>query len=75
MAPPIRVLLPPQVNFMCEIPKGVTGKLEVQKKVMAEVPKVDGKSPCYGYFINGSCKDGANCKFHHQGRSAGYKIG
>ena len=51
----------------------MASKLEVQKKVMAEVPKVDGKSPCFNYFINGSCKDGANCKFHHQGRAAGYK--
>ena len=53
--------------------KAEARRIEARKKVAAEVPKIDGKSPCFGYFISGSCKDGADCKFHHQGRAAGYK--
>ena len=53
MAPPIRVLLPPQVNFMCEIPKGVTGKLEVQKKVPHNPIMQDTKKGKLRYYTYG----------------------
>lgn len=45
-----------------------------REKLSAEVAKVGDQSPCFAYFIDGSCKQGSNCRFHHQGRAGAYKI-
>ena len=58
-------VLPPTLPLPVTVSYSSADYAKLKAKVDTDIGERGGKAPCYQFFIKGSCKAGADCKFGH----------